>query len=146
MMKFVGMSEKGKTPLVPLRIGVYQGDPLSVVIFNTVMNTLVDTLTTRRDLGYHFTGTRHKVNILQYADDTCLVANSPASCQFLLSMVSDWLSWAGMKAKVCKCHTISLQSSIGKMVDPQLQLDGVHIPYTTRSCEIPGTEGADPTG
>ena len=35
------------TTAVPLQRGVYQGDPLSVVIFNTVINTLVDTLKTR---------------------------------------------------------------------------------------------------
>ena len=28
------------TPMIPLQVGVYQGDPLSVVIFNTVINTL----------------------------------------------------------------------------------------------------------
>ena len=41
-----------ETPMFPLEIGVYQGDTLSVMIFNTVMNTLVDTLQTRADLGY----------------------------------------------------------------------------------------------
>ena len=66
------------TPPVPLMIGVYQGDPLSVVIFNTVINTMVDTIKTRRDLGYHLTE-RMSVNLLQYADDTCLVANSSAT-------------------------------------------------------------------
>ena len=30
------------TPLIPLQVGAYQGDPLSVVIFNTVINTMVD--------------------------------------------------------------------------------------------------------
>ena len=43
-----------ETPLVSLGKGVYQGDPLSVVIFNTVMNTLVDTISMRIDLGYQF--------------------------------------------------------------------------------------------
>ena len=33
-----------ETPIIPLNIGVYQGDPLSVVIFITVINTVVDTL------------------------------------------------------------------------------------------------------
>ena len=32
------------TSPIPLLKGVYQGDPLSVVIFNNVMNTLVDTI------------------------------------------------------------------------------------------------------
>ena len=78
------MSDDWETPLIPLEKGVYQGDPLSVVIFNTVMNTLVETIATRSDLGYQFSRSSRRVNILQYADDTCLVANSPAACQYLL--------------------------------------------------------------
>ncbi len=80
-----------ETPMFPLEIGAYQGDPLSVVIFNTVMNTLVDTLQSRADLGYHLSNASHQANVLQYADDTCLVANSPASCQHLLNLTSRWL-------------------------------------------------------
>ena len=61
------------TTSVPLQIGVYQGDPLSVVIFNTVMCTLIDALGPLKHLGYNISGTRHTVNLLPYADDTCLV-------------------------------------------------------------------------
>ena len=135
-----------ETPVIPLQKGVYQGDPLSVVIFNTVMNTLIDTVSLRTDLGYKFSNSARTINILQYADDTCLVANSPASCQYLLSMVSDWLRWSGMAAKVPKCQCVSLQGSTGKVVDPLLQLDGVSIPFTTEpvrflgmSVQVPST-------
>ena len=129
-----------ETPLIPLKRGVYQGDPLSVVIFNTVMNTLVDTISTRIELGYqfNFSSSTRKINILQYADDTCLVANSPASCQLLLSKVSQWLEWAGMAAKVPKCKCIPLQGSTGKLVDPHLQLNGVPIPFTTNTVRFLG--------
>ena len=102
------------TPLIPLQIGVYQGDPLSVVIFNTVINTLVDTLQTHLDLGYTISGSNHQVNLLQYADDTCLLANSPASCQYLLNTLGDWLQWSAIRAKVAKCHSMGLQGSIGR--------------------------------
>ena len=61
-----------ETPVIPLQKGVYQGDPLSVVIFNTVMNSLLDTVSLRSYLGYRFSNSRRQVNILQYADDTCL--------------------------------------------------------------------------
>ena len=57
-------SNSWSTPLIPLKIGVYQGDPLSVVIFNTVINTMVEVIKTRPDLGYHITN-RHSVNLLQ---------------------------------------------------------------------------------
>ena len=90
---------------------VYQGDPLSVVIFNTVINTLIDTLQSWIDLGYNFSNSNHQVNLLQYADDTCILANSPASAQHLLDMTSDWLQWSGMKAKVTKCHSLVVAGS-----------------------------------
>ena len=84
------------------------------------------------------------MNILQYADDTCLVANSPASCQFLLSKVSDWLRWSGMTAKVPKCHCILLQGSTGRLQDPHLQLDGVPtcspIRFLGMNAQVPSTD------
>ena len=71
-----------ETPVIPLKKGVYQGDPLSVAIFNTVMNTLLDTVSLWTDLCYRFSNCRCRVNILQYVDDICLIANLPASCQY----------------------------------------------------------------
>ena len=117
------------TPLIPLQRGVYQGDPLSVVIFNTVINTLIDTLKTRVDLGYTLYKSSHTTNVLQYADDTCLVANCPAACQHLLSITEQWLEWAGMEAKVPKCHSVSLQPSTGHTIDPKLTLKNQPLPF-----------------
>ena len=38
----------------PLQIGLYQKDPLSVIIFNSVMATLADTVDHQQHLGYKF--------------------------------------------------------------------------------------------
>ena len=94
------------------------------------MNTLVDTIFTRIDIGYKFSGSLRRLNILQYTDDTCLVSNTPASCQHLLGMMENWLDWSGMMAKVPKCQCLALQASTGKLVDPQLCLNGASIPFT----------------
>ena len=93
------------------------------------MYPVADWCLPRRYLGYTITGSRHQVNLLQYTDGTCLLANSPASCQHLLNMVDNWLKWSGMKAKVPKCHSIALQGSSGRPVDPKLHLAGDAIPY-----------------
>ena len=82
------------TRCIPLQVGVYQGDPLSVAIFNTVMVTLTDALKADRQLGYKLGG-KTTTNVLQYADDTCIVANGPANCQSLLDKVQGWLQWTG---------------------------------------------------
>ena len=128
----------GETPLIPLKVGVYQGDPLSVVIFNTVINTMIDTVQTRQDLGYKFSPKQRPINLLQYADDSCLVADSPASCQYLLDMVARWLSWSGMKAKIPKCASLALQSSSSKTIDPGLLLDGQLVPFASQPVKFLG--------
>ena len=122
------ITKEWSTPAIPLQIGVYQGDPLSVVVFNTVINTLVDTLRRRSDLGYDLTPS-HTVGLLQYADDTCITANSPAACQHLLNMTDQWLLWSRMKVKVPKCHSLAIKSSSAEVVDPHLTISNAAIPF-----------------
>ena len=64
------------------------------------------------------------MNVLQYANDTCLVANGPGSCQQMLLRVEEWLDWTGMKAKVPKCFSLAIAASSGKRYDPKFQLGG----------------------
>lgn len=124
-------TQSWSTGEIPLEMGVFQGDPLSVVIFNTVMNTLIDTLSQHLNLGYSYSSiNQHNLtNLLQYADDTCLIADGPASCQRLLDIVDRWLKWAHMKAKVPKCCCLALRSSSSQPFDPKLSLSGTPIPY-----------------
>ena len=116
------------TDTVPLKTGVYQGDPLSVVIFLAVMNTLSDTLNTRRDLGFSLPQSSISINHLLYADDACIISSSAAGCQHLLDMVQRWLEWAQLRAKVPKCRSLVLQASSGRRVIPTLTINGDRIP------------------
>ena len=121
-------SSEWSTVSVPLRIGVYQGDPLSVAIFLTVMNTLSDTLCSRKDLGFPLPSSNAPVNHLLYADDACIVSSTPAGCQHLLDMVQRWLEWAKLKAKVPKCRSLVIQASTGRRITPNLSIGGQTIP------------------
>ena len=121
-------SSEWSTASVPLRIGVYQGDPLSVAIFLTVMNTLSDTLCYRKDLGFTLPSSNAPVNHLLYADDACIVSSTPAGCQHLLDMVQRWLEWAKLKAKVPKCRSLVIQASTGRRITPNLSIGGQTIP------------------
>ena len=69
------------------------------------------------------------MQVLQYPDDTCLIADGPASCQRMLEKVESWLQWTGMRAKVPKCHCLAIKASSGKRYDPRLQLCGTDIPF-----------------
>ena len=115
---------------IHLQLGVYQGDPLSVIIFNTVMNTLVDSITQCcSQLGYSLTSVRSRINLLQYADDTSLIGDGPSSCQHLLHLTESWLAWSGMRANVPKCVSVAIKASSGKAFDPGLKLGNEPIPY-----------------
>ena len=65
--------------LIPLQIGVYQGDPLSVVVFNTVINTLMDTLKIQPDSAYRLALT---------LSISCSMPMTPASSQTVLLLPS----------------------------------------------------------
>ena len=122
-------TKEWSTEPFPIEAGVYQGDPLSVIIFNTVMNTLVDTISQSPHLGYSLSSTTQQCNHLQYADDTSLLAKGPAACQVLLDCTERWLDWSGMKPKVPKCCSMAVQASTGRVYDPQLSLCGQTIPF-----------------
>ena len=121
-------TEKWCTAPVPLHIGVYEGDPLSVAIFLTVINTLSDTLSTRHDLGFTLPSSSVTTNHLLYADDACVLSSSPAGCQHLLDLVQQWLDWAQLKAKIPKCRSMVIQASTGKRVRPRLSIGCKIIP------------------
>ena len=122
-------SPEWTTETFPLKIGVYQGDPLSVNIFNCVINTLVDTIQRRVDLGYILCGAPTPVNLLQYADDIGVMSGSVAGCQHLLTLVDKWLQWSGMRAKIPKCHALEVRASTGQVFDPQLLLANDNLPF-----------------
>ena len=69
------------------------------------------------------------MNLLQYADDTCIIASSPAAAQSLLDSTSEWFHWADMKAKVPKCHSLHIKSSGGSLTDPLLTCSNEPIKY-----------------
>ena len=122
-------SKHWNTSFIPFKVGVFQGDPLSVSIFNTVINTLVDVITSQPQLGYTISTINHPLSLLQYADDSCLVADGPASSQKQLNLVDRWLHWSGLKAKVSKCCSLAIRASSSKPFNPNLSLNQQPIPY-----------------
>ena len=102
---------------------------MSPVIFNTVMSTLADSLKGNLGCGYTLSNSAVRTNLLLYADDVCLVAKGPASCQKLLFQVEQWLNWSGMTAKIPKCFSLAVHASTAKRSNPELLLDGQAIPF-----------------
>ena len=114
---------------IPLKTGVYQGDPFLGVIINTVICTMADSLKSVQHLGYKLSGSQRTIYFLQYTDDTSLISVGPESCKRLLKAIERWLDWSGMKVKVPKCHSLALRASTVKTYDPKLYLHDPPIQF-----------------
>lgn len=126
-------------------IGVFQGCTASPVLFNMVMQILLDTLhqPSNLALGYSFGESSSSVSnegrVLDpaFADDLTLVTNSCDGSQVLLHLLHGFLLWSTMRLKVAKCMSIAfgyrplpnLEEKKGWIsFDPHLTVGGQAIP------------------
>lgn len=89
--------------------GVRQGDPLSSVLFNMVMDHVIAGLSKR--IGYRLGDAR--VRVLAYADDLILMSSSPEGLRALLDAAVEGLGDCGLELNPDKCRTLSLAPSVG---------------------------------
>nr|XP_054769560.1 uncharacterized protein LOC129277399 [Lytechinus pictus] len=123
------------------QIGLFQGCPLSVVLFLIVFNLLLDLLKTKEDLGYQLRDKDFKQTEKAYADDLTLIAGSVEGYKELLHYVETFLKWTRtMKAKPTKCKSLAMKNTMvtqqnGRRsaqytpYDAQLCIDGQEIPF-----------------
>lgn len=89
---------------IPAR-GVKQGDPLSPLMFNLVMDRLLRSLP--EEIGVKVGNA--KVNAAAFADDLVLFASTPKGLQALLDTTVDFLSSVGLTLNANKCFTVSVK-------------------------------------
>lgn len=84
-------------------VGVKQGDPLSPVLFNIIMDRLLKILPAHigADLG------DSKVNAALFADDVFLVASSAPGLQKLIDEASRFFTGCELEINIAKSHTLS---------------------------------------
>lgn len=85
--------------------GVRQGDPLSPVMFNMVIDGLLGSM--KSGIGVDIDGI--KLNILAFADDIVLLASTKEGLQSLIDRVADFLGRCGLEANAEKCATLAIQ-------------------------------------
>ena len=88
--------------------GVFQGDPLSPIVFLLVFNPIIQDLQNQSHKGYMLGETSHVT--LPYADDFCLISTHKATHQNLISKIHKQVSSMGMKLKPSKCRSFSLSA------------------------------------
>ena len=89
---------------IPVRRGVRQGDPMSSILFNMVLDELFTVLPT--ELGYEFEGTR--VASMAYADDVVLIAKSVTAMSGLLATTESFLAKRGLNLNGRKSAALHL--------------------------------------
>ncbi|KAL6121803.1 hypothetical protein NUSPORA_01206 [Nucleospora cyclopteri] len=87
--------------------GVRQGCPLSPILFDILIDDLLDKMTPLSIPGI----SESKFKGMLFADDTLLVADSPEDLQCKINLVSDWMAQNGMELNVAKSGIIVFPNS-----------------------------------
>lgn len=86
--------------------GVKQGDPMSPVIFNMIIDRLLEGLPD--DVGAKIG--ELKINAAAFADDMLLFASTPMGLQRLIDQATNFLAKCGLKVNAAKCLTVALKN------------------------------------
>lgn len=84
--------------------GVLQGDPISPLLFNAVMDRAIKQIPA--EVGYEVNG--KKINCVAYADDVISVAKTKIGLQMSIDAMTKCLASFGLKINIEKSSTLSL--------------------------------------
>ena len=108
---FVVVNAKdGATDPVWQEVGVYQGCPLSPLLFIAALVPLVRRLEQLEDVGVPLAdGVRPCTTA--YADDIKVFSNSAAGIQRCHGVVTRFLAWTGLRANTAKCASLAVTTN-----------------------------------
>jgi hypothetical protein len=105
------ITSHGHTPHVGIGRGTLQGDPLSPLLFDLMIEPLIRWLNAA-DKGYNITSCGLQLASKWYADDGTLVTNSVDDMMSLLSIVQQFSDWSGIKLNIDKCKVTAYIHSL----------------------------------
>ena len=124
----------GESKIEDIRLnrGVKQGDPVSPVLFNIVIDELLDTLPS--EVGAHINGIR--LNSMAYADDIIIISESKSGMEKLLKTTKDFFDQRSMKINVGKCFSLAFTTTVKDRApyvikSSSFKIDNKDIPATS---------------
>ena len=111
------LTKNFETRFIKVANGVLQGDCLSPLPFNMIINTFIQSL--KREKYQNF-GTRvlkgfAPRNWFQFADDAATTSLESEN-QLLVNLFSRWCNWADMLIRPDKCHSFGMKKNSTKSV------------------------------
>ena len=88
--------------------GVFQGDPLSTIIFIWIFNPIIKAIQQDPKLGINIKG--QTIATLPFADDFCLITTNKRTHQKAINTINRNISSMGLRLKPAKCRSFSLSS------------------------------------
>ena len=123
--------ESGLTEPINVHIGVLQGDTLSPILFNLVMETIIRYVRKARPtFGYHDGQDSHFCKA--FADDVTFLTQTPTQAQEVAEIFETALSSLLMKPNTSKCRVYCLGQSTHRgftTLSPKLVLRSEEIPH-----------------
>ena len=130
------------------RKGVFQGDPLSPIVFLMCFNPIIEYLESiRQQYGYDFAGQR--MITTPYADDFNLITGNKRQHQKIINELDGKLKTMGLMLKPRKCRSLSISSGkptvvnfsvaneqIASVYDKPLKFLGSHITFSMKTAEV----------
>lgn len=112
-------------------VGVFQGDPLSVAIFDMIMNLYTDSLESLKPLcAYQLSSVDHDMFLSIFADDTAIITRGTEEAKLVCKRTDKFLQWSGLQVNASKCATFARRKQPSPAVfDPQLHLQDQRIPF-----------------
>jgi hypothetical protein len=90
------------TPPIGIRCDTLQGDPLSPLLVDLMIEPLIRWLNASHK-GYEMTSCGLRLAITWYANDGTLVTNTIEDMVTLLDIVEQFSDWSGIRLNVGKC-------------------------------------------
>ena len=119
------------TNFIKVANGVLQGDCLSPLLFNMLINTFIQSLNQKK---YKTFGARvlkgfSPRNWFQFADDAAAITSLECENQLLVNLFSRWCNWADMLIRPDKCHTFGMKKSSTKSIQysPKVYINNILV-------------------
>ena len=120
------------TDFILVSRGVLQGDCLSPLAFNMVINTFIEFIKNEKyqQFGYNFIKYMIPRHWYQFADDAAVVTGLEHENQVLFNAFNRWCTWADMIIRVDKCHSFGMKKvgSSSRQYKPKLYINNELIP------------------